>query len=153
MGMHLVNKSEEVMAISVISWYKVLNLARMCGWAPAGTVTPDDWDCYTDQDWDGRYHSNDGQWVTHEDAHGIGTALLTGLDDIPDVEVGEKARLSLSSQSGDLLEQMFDRRTDPFEQLNRRLTQSPFEYFSGASGKERLREIAAFCQQGGFYIW
>jgi hypothetical protein len=151
MGMHLINKSEEVMAISVISWYKVLNLARMCGWAPAGTITPDGWD-YEDA-WDGRYHSNDGQWVTDEDARGIGCALLNGLDDIPDIEVGEKARLPQGSQSGDLLAQMFDRSTDPFEQLNRRLTQSPFEYFSGAGGKERLREIAAFCNEGGFYIW
>jgi hypothetical protein len=150
--MHLVNKTEEVLAISTISWYKVLNLARICGWAPAGTVTPIDWDC--EDKWDGRYHSNDGQWVTDADAMGIAAALINGLDDIPDAEVGDRVRItSVGLQSGDKLELMIDRTIDPFEQLNRRMTQSPFEYFSGESGKERLREIAAFCGQGGFYIW
>src|SRR4051812_8779901 len=120
MGMHLVNAAENTFEFSVISWYKVLNLARICGWAPAGTTAPEDWDC--EEAWDGRYHTNYGQWVTPNDAQGIALALQVGLDDIPDVQVGEHTLqvTRISQPGGDTLE-LFN--GDPMAEMNRRLTQ------------------------------
>ena len=151
MGMQLVNAADNTFDFSVISWYKVLNLARICGWVPAGTTAPEDWDC-EDEVWDGRYHTNYGQWVSTVDALGIAAALQAGLDDIPDVEVGEQPMpiKRLTEPNGDTLELFAG---DPMVEMNRRLTQSPIEYFSGPKGKALIGEFAEFCGEGGFNIW
>src|SRR5262245_6395263 len=88
MSVHLVNKAQEEFGYSILSWYKVLNLAFICGWVPAGTLPPADWDADM-EDWDGRYHTSDGQWITAEDAERFAGALEAGLDDIPDMDLGE----------------------------------------------------------------
>jgi len=67
MGYDLLNAQDEDYRFDLIAWPKVLHLARQGGWKPTGTLSsaysgtePDDWGgCYT---------SNDGQWVTPEDA-------------------------------------------------------------------------------------
>src|SRR3954470_22740492 len=99
MTMHLVNRNQEEFGISILSWYKVLNLAYICGWVPAGSVAPVDWESDSEDAlqhaWDGRYHSSDGQWITAEDAARFADALENGLDDIPDMVVGEGVTLRL----------------------------------------------------------
>jgi hypothetical protein len=144
MGMHLVNKAQDEFGISILSWYKVLNLAYICGWVPAGTVAPEDWE--SESPWDGRYHSSDGQWITSEDAARFADALANGLDDIPDMVVGEGVTLRLRDMDDVADGGSIDRATH-------RYTRSPFEYFSGPARKQRIRELIAFCRRGGFLVW
>src|SRR5919112_6036717 len=83
------------------AWENLLDLAHEYGWEPAGTEPPQ-WiatnpDGSIDhemtamysrskENWDGSYFSNDGQYVTDEEAASIADALERALDDIPDEE-------------------------------------------------------------------
>lgn len=147
MGMHLVNKQQEEYGFSVMSWYKLLNLGFMCGWVPAGTLPPTDYD--DDEDWDGRYHSGEGQWITHEDALALAASLEGGLDDIPDLDLGEPIRKPLRLGEFDL----YLNEEETIEHVTTRYTKNPFEYFSGSQRKARLREFIRFCRRGGFVVW
>jgi hypothetical protein len=154
MGMHLVNKQQNEYGFSVMSWYKVLNLAFMCGWIPAGTLPPADYDDDEAGDteyreWDGRYHSGEGQWITREDALAFAAALEAGLDDIPDLDLGEPIRKPIRFGEFD----MYLNEEETIERVATRYTKNPFEYFSGPQRKTRLRDFIAFCRQGGFMVW
>jgi len=124
------------------TWGKLLKLAYLYGWEPLGTepggwIDPETgpW-YYSPDEWDGNYTSNDLQVVTEEDAARIADALDNALEDIPDHNVSE-ARVEHGPVS---LFDLFRDRTDPLE------------YFSGAGGKQRVRDFVAFCRAGAFTI-
>src|SRR5688500_14379976 len=153
MGMHLINKQQEEHGFSIMSWYKVLNLAFMCGWVPAGTLPPLEYDdeegdtAY--REWDGRYHSGERQWITDDDALAFAAALEAGMDDIPDLDLGETIRTPLRFGEFDL----YLNEEETIERVTTRYTPNPFEYFSGQRRKQRLREFIEFCRRGGFMVW
>lgn len=147
MSMHLVNKQQEEFGFSLMSWYKVLSLAYTCGWVPAGTLPPIDED--DDEEWNGRYHIGEGQWITAEDARGLAAALDASMDDIPDIDLCRPMRKPI--RFGEF--EFYVNEEEHIEQMTVRFEQIPFEYFSGARRKKRLREFSAFCKRGGFTIW
>ncbi len=126
---------------SGLEWSKVLLLAYEYGWEPLGTEM-DGWiNSETGElieppdEWNGNYTSNEGQWVTEEDASRIADALEDALEDIPDREVDKTGVVHRPVSLFDLLRD----RTDPLE------------FFSGA-GKRRIRAVIKFCRAGGFRI-
>jgi hypothetical protein len=132
---------------SHMSWHKVLDLACEYGWQPAGTELPrwhDETGALIEQwsldanEWDGGYSSNDGQYVTDEDAAHIADALQRALEDIPDFDTGERW-----AEYGPA-----DQLTDP---LARALMMPSLEFFSGEA-KQHVRDFIAFCRAGGFCI-
>jgi hypothetical protein len=63
---------------NIAGWSDVLALAKEYGWKPMGTVMEEP---ATEINWDGYYHSNDGQMVLDEDAQNIREALEKALVD------------------------------------------------------------------------
>ena len=136
---------------SNIAWSKVLYLASVYGWEPAGTKPPPWWDRPT-LSWQGLYQSNDGGLVTMEDARAVAGALEKALDDIPDHnEMPDKiVTYRIGETSGepvtDALLAVLDGVSAPNAALN------PFEFFGGKD-KLRVKDFVTFCRKGGFYIW
>ena len=64
--------------INWCGWTYVMQLGFAHGWRPHGTECPDDFLEDMD-DWGGGYTSNDGQWVTAEDADAWAAALERAL--------------------------------------------------------------------------
>ena len=67
MGFGLLNEQDESFRFNLRACQFVFLLAWLGGWRPAGTQ----WSTYfgtEPDDWGGCYTSNDGQWVTPEDA-------------------------------------------------------------------------------------
>jgi hypothetical protein len=128
-------------------WEKVLQLARLYGWHPAGTVEPPDWQAgETQEGWLGEYDLYLGELVRAEDAHAMADALEQALDDLPDhlmperiieTEFEELDKEDLISISFYIIE--------PNKSLNL------FEVFGGQY-KAELIDFIAFCRQGGFHI-
>lgn len=59
-------------------WAYVMQLGFTHGWRPQGTECPNDFPG-GDVEWDGGYTSNDGPWVTAEDADAWAAALERAL--------------------------------------------------------------------------
>ena len=55
-------------------WQKLMNLAQIYGWNPAGTQEPPQWN-QEEGDWDGSYDIFAGEWVADADAHALAQAL------------------------------------------------------------------------------
>jgi hypothetical protein len=143
--------------LSWTGWEKLLKLAHEYGWKPAGTkpprgivMKPDgsiDHEMtamysWSEEDWDGSYFSNNGQYVTDEDAANIADALERALHDIPDEETEAKVRavelqpwLAYGSRGPD-----------------HDIPLSLIDKFSGRPGKERVKNFMVFCRAGGFCI-
>ena len=69
-------------------WVKALELARLYGWQPLGTLPVPGVDfSQPGADWHGTYLTNDGQVVRAEDAHALAAALERSLEDISDVRI------------------------------------------------------------------
>jgi hypothetical protein len=84
MGFDLVSHTDgSYFRWNLIDWPKVLELGRMFGWRPAGTIRYAE-DGSPDPGWDGGYVTNDLQVVSAEDAAALADALERALDDIPD---------------------------------------------------------------------
>ena len=84
MSFELHNESGERFRFSRAGWEYYLNLASDYGWQAVGTLPPDG---MTDSDsWEKNYASNDGQWVSNEDAEALARALQAALDDPRRVE-------------------------------------------------------------------
>jgi len=106
-------------------WHKLLELASLGGWEPAGTVmyhanTPY-WDGpiedpdQCDPDWGGGYDTNDCQTVTESDAASMANALEELLNNIRDYEASNpkpsKLTLALSRMAASManaLEELLD---------------------------------------------
>jgi hypothetical protein len=74
-------KTGNCCSFNVTAWSELLDLAKHCGWKPAGTTKPKRWK--TDETWNGYYGVNDGATVTAEDAAAIADALEAALVNIP----------------------------------------------------------------------
>jgi hypothetical protein len=82
MGIDLSNKYGDWFRASFGAWGDLLQMANKHGWEPAGTRTPVHWDVdgpKPAEEWCGTYFSNDGQWVTDDDARNIASALRKAL--------------------------------------------------------------------------
>jgi hypothetical protein len=82
------------------AWRRVFDLAIEHGWEPAGTEAPS-WEepdgctgqpSYDPKEWNGGYFSNDGQYVTPEDARNLADALERVINDMPEYENCSLAR-------------------------------------------------------------
>jgi len=154
MGMDLVPRSVKAnggkaYCFKEVAWSQLLELALRGGWIPAGTCmqerdrngVPID-GSWCDPAWDGRYDSNDYQFVTAEDAMNLAAALEQILPDLPDHDaLGHKTH-TVTSSFGTVV-----RMTDSRPPVN------PYERFSGA-GKRSLVRFIEFCRQcDGFWIY
>jgi hypothetical protein len=117
------------------AWPMVRKLAQDFGWQPCGTEPPASWNPEPEKDgaWDGRYTSNDGQWVTTQDALALGKALEAALA------------------------------ADDFEQRIRGLSRGAMEQLRSpglsvtqdvdlSAWRKGIEEFARFCRKGRFRI-
>lgn len=86
--------------------------------------------------WDGNYWTNDGQFVTDEDARNMAAAVERSLDDIPDHYAMDHKTKPIEGYPG--LAAITD---DDF---------SPIEFWGGKKG--RLQDFIALARAGGFGI-
>jgi hypothetical protein len=157
MSYELVNQSTEICRMfSRQSWTKALELARLYGWKPMGTLPPPVHAVHKlEADWNGTYLTNDGQTVRAEDAHFLAAALERSLNDISN----DQARIDWTSKfclDDDLPEWL-----SPEEQalIEEELEDGlldiwgipPSEFFAGDE-KRQLLEIVRFCRLGSFEI-
>jgi hypothetical protein len=157
MSFELVNQSTEICrTFSRQSWTKALELARLYGWKPIGTLRPAICDFYKlEADWSGTYLTNDGQTVKAEDAYALAAALERSLKDIPTVN----KKLDWSSKfwlEDDLPEWLSpDEKAIIVEELEDGLLDilgtHPLEFFAGDE-RVQLAEVIRFCRLGSFEI-
>jgi hypothetical protein len=129
--------------LSLTSWMLTLELAKICGWQPAGTlrqvtVGGGDSDSLADvqhlMGWQTQYLSNDGQTVSASDATQLAAALARAASE------GDRI---LSDWSAGRIAPPADIRNKP----------SGFRWFSTLDGRDQLEQIAGFCRGGEFQIF
>ena len=157
MSFELVNQSTEISrTFSRQSWTKALELARLYGWRPMGTLPPFIFDFYKlEADWSGTYLTNDGQMVKAEDAYSLAAALEKSLKDIPT----DNKKIDWSSKfwlEDDLPEWLApEERAIIEEELEDGLLDilgtHPLEFFAGDE-KRQLADVIRFCRLGSFEI-
>ncbi len=129
-------------------WQKVLELARLYGWEPVGTLQPPEWESPESGDpWAGRYDMYLGERVSDTDASAMANALERALDDLPDhtmpdriieteiEEIDQENQISISFYI-----------IEPNPELNL------FEAFGGQY-KDSLKALISFCKKGGYHIY
>jgi hypothetical protein len=79
MSFDLRNENGDSFRFSNSGWGFYLTLAEVHGWQMAGTLPPDGMP--NPETWPKTYDSNDGQWVSAEDAESIARALQSALED------------------------------------------------------------------------
>jgi hypothetical protein len=156
MSYDLFNPSTEICRkFSKQHWAKALELARMYGWQPMGTLSPSEHNFYEiGADWSGTYLTNDGQMVKAEDAYSLAAALEKALDDIPD----DKVKIDWSSKfwEDDLPEWLSPEEKEMIaEELEDGLLDligvHPLQYFAGDE-KYYLTRFIKFCRLGSFIV-
>lgn len=159
MGFDLLSDNGSALYWSNVSWSKLLVLARLGGWQPAGTEPPPGWDDVVDRlgEWRGGYSTNDEQRVTPEDALALADALECVLDDIPDgtvpdqvVEYDEQTRVDAGAPPAMNLIKALT--SSGFRVAGPNARTDPFSFFGGEY-KQKVVEFIRFCRQGGFIIW
>jgi hypothetical protein len=128
--------------ISPTVWMMSLELARLCGWEPAGTHRSEGsggefgrtgHDARQLLGWQTDYLSSDGQVISHDDSNRLADAFDLAVTGGPQaVEAWQSGRLHLPDRL----------RTPP----------GGFRWFSTDAGREHLRSLASFCRQGKFAI-
>jgi hypothetical protein len=131
MSFDLRNPSGERFRFSSSGWGYYLNLAKEYGWQAAGTLPPDG---MPDSDgWPKSYDSNDGQWVSAEDAGELAGALQAALDDARRVE-----RLTLAAQAE--------------SKALSHATGRPCQVRVESNDEEYIRQMIEFFRKGKFQI-
>jgi hypothetical protein len=128
MGMDLVNSKEKYFRWNIFFWGYVLRLGTMFGWEGSGTHL----ELEGDDKWDGNYWTNDGQWVTADDAFALADALERALSEIPSdasKQADQTVHLSRENQAKDALLKRF------------------------VGDEDYLQEFISFCREGGFNIY
>jgi hypothetical protein len=157
MTYELVNQTTEICrTFSRQFWAKALELARLYGWQPMGTLPPSIQDLYKlDAEWSGTYLTNDGQTVRVEDARSLAAALERSLDDIPalDKKIDWSSKFWLED---DLPEWLSPEEKEVIEEgledgLLDVLGTPPLEFFAGEE-KQQLAGFIRFCRLGSFEI-
>ena len=131
MSFDLRNETGESFRFSNSGWGFYLNLGEEYGWQPAGTHPPEGIDASA---WPKTYDSNDGQWISAEDAERLAGALQRALDDPARVE-----RASVIAKA----------RTAAV----RAATGSDYEVRVEGDDTPFLRDMIGFFQKGRFQIW
>ena len=137
-------------------WVKALELARLYGWQPMGTLPAPGVDfSQLGAVWHGTYLTNDGQVVRAEDARALAAALERSLEDISEARVAldwdpdawRKYDLPawLSPAEKELIEGELQ------EGLLDILGTHPLEFFAGEE-KCYLVQFIRFCRLGSFAI-
>jgi hypothetical protein len=86
MGVDLVNDKGSDFHLNWTGWNAVYQMALVNRWVPLGTRPPAGWEDPERRDggeprpWDGDYGTNDGQYVTPEDALAMAEALEKAID-------------------------------------------------------------------------
>lgn len=157
MSFELVNQATEICrTFSRQSWTKALELARLYGWKPMGTLPPPVHVFYkAEADWNGTYLTNDGQTVRAEDACCLAAALERSLNDIP------QANHSIDWTSKFWLVEDLPEWLSPEEKvlIEEELEDGlldiwgipPAQFFAGDE-KRQLVEVIRFCRLGSFEI-
>jgi hypothetical protein len=152
MGMDL-NGAGGYFRFNNVGWDKALELARLYGWMPSGTEVPAALVAAAEvaREWDGRYHSNDGQVVTAGDALALAAALETALDDLPEHHVVEEG----PHPAMDALAVAIRRAVPDLELVahGHPPDASPVAFWSGPEYKAHLRAFIDYCRAGSFNIW
>jgi hypothetical protein len=138
LSIDLVRQSDSL-RFTVFVWGEVLRFARLYGWEPAGTLPPEECDAEERARWDGNYVLNGGQSVRPTDAWAMAEALTRGLPDLPD-EYAARDKTVVGETGG-----------QPTILVPVGAPLSPIEALSGPN-KDAVRELVAFCRQGGFDI-
>ena len=122
------------------SWTKVLALAHIFGWKPAGTLSPvDEHGTLLYDNWEGSYELFVHQRVSAEDAAHLADALDQAPRDIPDHGAAEHKAVPV--ELGGVPGWAYAP-----DDIN------PIEWFSGERGRQYLQEFIAFCRKGEFSI-
>lgn len=129
-------------------WEKVMDLAHIYGWQPAGTGQPPAWEDADDSTrWSGRYDLYLGERVHDGDAHALAEALARALPDLPDSPMPDRifeTEMEEIDREGQISISFYI--IEPNTELNL------FEVFGGQY-KEELVDFIRFCHQGGFHIY
>ena len=129
-------------------WQKLMDLALVYGWQPAGTLEPPDWeDEEPGEEWPGSYDMFMGEWVTDSDAYDLANSLARALDDLPDNPMPDRVietEIEEIDREGDV--SISFHIIEPNKALNL------FEMFGGQY-KSDLIEFIQFAREGGFYIF
>ncbi len=157
MSFELVNQSTEICrTLSRQFWAKALELARLYGWQPMGTLPPAIYDFHQlETEWLGTYLTNDGQTVKAEDAYAFATALQKSLKDISDenIKLDWNTRFWLEDDLPEWLSP--EEKAIIEEELEDGLLDiqgiPPVEFFAGDE-KRHLMQIIRFCRLGSFEI-
>jgi hypothetical protein len=142
MGMDLIGRHGRF-HFSIHDWWYLLELAKLGGWEPAGTLRTHriDEDPCTCAEWRGGYHTNDYQRVTAADALAMAEALERMLPSLPNEEV---VAIRIRVIPG--LELL----TPPMSELDRP-NATPTQWFGG-SHKAEVEAFIQFCRHGEFLI-
>jgi hypothetical protein len=128
-------------------WEKLLALAHIYGWQPAGTDQPLMWQDDADTGrWSGGYDHYLGEQVRDEDAQALADALERALPDLPDVTMPDRVfetEMEEIDREGQISISYYI--IEPNTALNL------FEVFGGQY-KQELMAFINFCRQGGFQI-
>ncbi len=139
MGYDLLNRNGGEFEFNGSSWGPVLDLAKLYGWEPMGTVVTEDnliWSGITDtayiqeyvKSWNGSYGGNNFQTVEEEDAFNLAHALMNAVKELPD------KKSYVDNYSINTRECLINR-------------------FSGLSSKKHLEKFIEFCYDGEFVIY
>ena len=132
MSFELHGKTGERFRFSSAGWGYYLGLAAQYGWQEAGTLRPDA--LPDSESWAGTYDSNDGQWVSDQEAQALARALQAALDDPQRVE-----RLTIAAQAES-------------EALSK-ATGRPCRVRVETNDAEYIAKMIEFFKKGRFEIW
>jgi hypothetical protein len=117
-------RKRESLEISPTAWTMTLELARLCGWSPRGTLQVG---------WPADYFASNGQTVMADDAVNLADALGRAELEAPGV-----------------IEDWQGGRAQPSVQL--RTPAEGFRWFQTTPGREQLRRLTLFVRRGAFEI-
>jgi hypothetical protein len=140
MGMDLKNRAGEELRFGTVGWTFLIHFAERYGWQPRGTLPPESLE--PGRQWEGNYDSNDGQYVTPEDARDLAAAVARGLAD-PNREESSQA---VAAYLTGALRAAFPERA---ARSPERLSVSAFIF---ADGEGHWRRFVAFAEKDGFHI-
>ena len=159
MGYDLTNEQGDYFRFGQVAWHKLLALAELGGWQPAGTERPAHYKdpALAPSQWDGSYTANAGQWVSAHDAAALAMALEGLLDDIPDatapdllVDYGQRPELLANADPS--VQWLVQSAPEGASVVAPNANLSPLDFFGGEQ-KAKVRAFVAYCRAGGFEVW
>ena len=144
MSADLTNRNGEGFKFSNVTWAKILSLAKYYGWKSKGTVDPWWKDEPDAPDWRGCYTSNDGQWVTREDALNMANSLDRAIEEMD----GTSKKVSEDIA----IDEDFKRAVLVTKELELFLGLSECSA-KGDIDKQMLKDFIQFCRKGSFCIF